>query len=144
MKAVESIVIPVNRESVFDVLRDPARYVEWVVGTNRFRGVDADWPAPGSRFRHTVGIPPFEVHDATEVRRIDPPSAVELYVMVRPFIEAVVDLRLDDLGFAGTRVTMSEHTVGGLAALAGPLNLPALSIRNRVALRRLARMVTRA
>lgn len=141
MKSVERIVIPARREEVFDVLRDASRYVEWVVGANRMRKVDADWPAPGSRFHHTVGIRPFELRDDTELRSLDPPSRVELRVRVRPFFEALVELELEDLGPRGTRVTMSEEPVGGLAALVGPLNLPALSLRNRLALRRLARLV---
>lgn len=141
MKSVERIVIPARREEVFDVLRDASRYVEWVVGANRMRKVDADWPAPGSRFHHTVGIRPFELRDDTELRSLDPPSRVELRVRVRPFFEALVELELEDLGPRGTRVTMTEEPVGGLAALVGPLNLPALSLRNRLALRRLARLV---
>lgn len=141
MKTIERIVIPASREAVFDVLADASRYVEWVVGANRLRRIDPEWPAPGSRFHHTVGIRPFELRDDTEIRDLQPPAHVELRVRVRPFFEALVELDLEDLGPRGTLVTMTEEPTGGLAALAGPLNLPALSLRNRLALRRLAKIV---
>jgi uncharacterized protein YndB with AHSA1/START domain len=140
MKAVETVVIAAGREDVFEVLCDAASYPEWVVGTNRLRDADPDWPAVGSRFHHAVGFRPFELRDSTQVRNVEAPSWVELHVKVRPLFEAIVDLRLEALGAESTRVIMTEHAVGGLAVLAGPLNVPALSIRNRLALRRLARI----
>lgn len=141
MKAVDSIDVGASRQRVFDVLCEPTSYLDWVVGSGRFRGVDAEWPAVGSRFHHTVGVWPFEVRDATELRHIEAPARIELRAMVRPFFEAVVEIRLDDVGYGRTRVTLTERPVGGLASYAGRLSLPALSLRNRLALRRLARVV---
>jgi hypothetical protein len=141
VKARDSIVVQASRHDVFEALCDPECYVRWVVGAGRLRGVDESWPAVGSRFHHTVGIPPFEVHDATELRRCEEPARIELRAMVRPFFEAGVDLRLDDVGYGRTRITMTEWPTGGLVGRAVWMGGPILSMRNRLALRRLQRIL---
>jgi hypothetical protein len=141
VKASDSIVVAASRERIFEVLCDPECYVRWVVGAGRLRGVDESWPSVGSRFHHTVGIPPFEVQDSTEVRRCEAPTHIELCAMVRPFFEAIVDLRLADVGYGRTRITMTERSTGGLMARTAWMAGPALSMRNRLALRRLEHIV---
>ena len=49
----------------------PARYGDWVVGSKRIRAADASWPAPGSRFHHTVGVGPLSLDDHTESLEAD-------------------------------------------------------------------------
>ena len=72
--------MPVPPEAVWDVLADPGNYGYWVVGSKVIRDADPDWPAPGSRFHHTVGFGPFTVSDHSEAieaerpHRITPPA----------------------------------------------------------------------
>ena len=46
-------------ERVFAVLADPRCYPEWVVGSKEIRAADPGFPAPGTRFHHTVGVGPL-------------------------------------------------------------------------------------
>ena len=55
--------MPVPPEAVWDVLAEPGSYGYWVVGSKAIRDADPDWPAPGSKFHHTIGFGPFTVAD---------------------------------------------------------------------------------
>jgi hypothetical protein len=144
VKARDSVVVPADRETAFAMLCDPECYVTWVVGASRVRQVDADWPAVGSCFHHTLGRWPFELHDVTEMRRCEAPDLIELQAMARPFFAARVMFRLEALDDSRTRVTMTERLNGGLFMVSAHLGRPALSLRNRLALRRFADLVTHA
>jgi uncharacterized protein YndB with AHSA1/START domain len=124
-------------EAVFDVLSDPASYAQWVVGSREVRNADEEWPRPGARFGHTVGMPPFTIKDDTKVLGCDPPQRLELLVRARPLPDAHVEMRLDPER-GGTRVTMIEDLAHPLLnRLAGPIVHFAISVRNRESLRRL-------
>ncbi len=135
-----AIQVDAPPERVFDVLSDPASYGEWVVGSKHVREADADWPRPGSRFHHTVGIGPINIKDHSEVESCDRPNRLVLRVKFRPAGTALVDLRLEaDSG--GTRVRMGEKPLGGPAArLYGKIADVAMHGRNRESLRRLKRL----
>jgi uncharacterized protein YndB with AHSA1/START domain len=60
-------------EQVFAVLSDPERYPGWVVGAADTIKFDDEFPAPGSSFRHRVGLGPFTLSDRTWVVELDPP-----------------------------------------------------------------------
>lgn len=126
-------------EAVFDVLRDPASYAIWVVGSKHIRGVDAGWPQPGSRLHHTVGWGPFARDDNTEVLEIDPPHHLLLKARVWPFGTADVEFTLRaDAG--GTDLRMIETPEDGPAArLHNAAMELALRARNLWSLRRLGR-----
>ena len=53
-------------EQVWSVLADGWSYAMWVVGASRIRAVDTNWPAPGSRIHHSVGVWPVVLSDHTE------------------------------------------------------------------------------
>jgi carbon monoxide dehydrogenase subunit G len=144
MKARDTVVVPADRETTFAMLCNPECYVTWVVGASRVRHVDADWPAAGSSFHHTLGHWPFELHDVTEMRRWEPPDVIELQAMARPFFAAQVQFRLEAVDDRRTRVTMTERLNGGLFMASASLGRPALSLRNRLALRRFASLVAQA
>jgi len=59
-------------EAVLAVLADGWSYATWVAGTARDRGVDADWPGPGSQIAHSAGIWPAVIDNTTISRAWDP------------------------------------------------------------------------
>lgn len=127
----------VSPAAVWDALADAGTYGEWVVGSKRIRAVDASWPAPGSRFHHTVGVGPLSVDDHTESLEADAPSLLRLRAKARPLGTAQVTLELapsDD----GTYVRMTENP-DGLSAVLGinPLVHLLTLVRNAESLRRL-------
>ena len=136
--ATNSITIDAPVSRVFAVLADGRRYAEWVVGAKRVRSVDEAWPAPGSKFHHTIGFGPFEIDDNSEVLAVDPDRCITLRVRARPAGEAHVTLTLQAAGGTRTHVEMEEHPVKGLARIiANPLLDTLLKARNAEALRRL-------
>lgn len=126
-------------ETVFDVLCDPAAYAMWVVGSKHIRGVDADWPQPGSRIHHTVGWGPFEDHDVTKVIELQRPHRLRLEARAWPFGTAEVDVTLTS-GGDGTTVRILETLLRGPAArFDNPAIQSGLYLRNLWSLRRLGR-----
>jgi uncharacterized protein YndB with AHSA1/START domain len=103
--------MPVPREAVWDALADPGGYGYWVVGSKAIRDADPDWPAPGSRFHHTIGVGPIKVSDHTESLEARPPELLRLRAKGRPLGTATVTLELSPRD-AGTLVRMSEHSDG--------------------------------
>lgn len=126
-------------EAVFEVLRDPASYLLWVVGSKHVRGVDAHWPEPGSKLHHTVGWGPFQDHDVTEVLEIDPPRHLRLEAAAWPFGTAVVDIALTpDRGGTDLRITETPSH-GPAVRFDNPVTQLAIHLRNTWGLQRLCR-----
>jgi len=130
-------------ERVYAVLADPRCYPEWVVGSKEIRAADPGFPAPGTRFHHSVGVGPLAVRDHTAVLASDPPRLLTLEAHARPFGSATVRLELEPRQ-AGTRVTMIEDPSGCTTPLK---YLPAMHLLTRVrnceSLRRLQALVER-
>jgi uncharacterized protein YndB with AHSA1/START domain len=103
--------IPAEPETVWRVLADPGSYAYWVVGSKRIRKADANWPAPGSRFHHTVGVGPLTVDDHTESLAADPPRRLVLRAKARPLGLAKVEIELEPER-GGTCVTLTENPTG--------------------------------
>lgn len=127
-----------SAEAVFEVLGDGWLYPSWVVGASRMRDVDADWPAPGSRLRHSVGTWPLLIDDTTSVREWDPPRRMALIARGWPIGEAGVTITVRPRGDECV-VEMREAAVSGPARLV-PRFLADLLIgwRNAETLHRLA------
>ena len=127
-------------EAVFDVLADPFSYEHWVVGSSDIRDVEGDWPDVGATFHHTQFVPRVGLKDTTSVLESEPPRRLLLCVRARPMVVGEVELILEPDG-SGTRVTMIETPVGGLA---GPIHNPVfdagLRLRNAESLRRLGKL----
>lgn len=139
--ARNEISIDAPREAVFEVLADPRSYASWVVGSREVRAADRQWPAAGSGFDHSVGMPPLVIKDETVVVRSRRPALLELRAKARPFPTARVEIRLTRER-DGTRVTMVEDPgMTLLNILAGPLGHAAIRIRNAESLRRLKALV---
>jgi uncharacterized protein YndB with AHSA1/START domain len=140
--ARNAITIDASPEDVFDALLEPESYAYWVVGSKEIRGVDADWPAVGSRFQHTQGAGPVEIRDYTEVEQCDPPRRLVLLARVRPATDARVQLNVRPSEGGGTEVEMIEEAIGAVAgSLPEFLTDPAITARNAESLRRLKQIV---
>ena len=99
--------MPVPAQAVWDALADAGGYGYWVPGSREIRDADPDWPQPGSRFHHTIGLGPFEVSDHTEALEARPPELLRMRAKTRPFGTATVTLELTARD-GGTEVRMSE------------------------------------
>lgn len=133
--------IPAPPSAVYDVLADPETYPDWLMGADHMRGVDEEFPKPGSRFQHSVGPGgPLTVDDETESLEADVDHHLALLVHVGLFHARVdFDLRRDTDG--GTTVSFSERPVG-LAAPLLPFLRPVLKGRNAASLVKLRELVT--
>lgn len=123
--------------AVLDVLADGWSYATWVVGTARIRAVDPQWPAPGSRIAHSVGLWPALLDDVTVARVWDPEVGIDLQARGWPAGEARVRVEVRPRP-GGCTVAISEDAVRGPGSLVPrPLRSAVLVPRNTEALRRL-------
>ena len=131
-------------DAVFDVLSDPWSYAYWVVGSSRTRGVEGDWPEPGSKFHHTQGFYGVGLKDSTESIAATRPRQLVMEVRFRPLMVGKVELRLRPRG-RGTHVTMIEYPVAGpIAKVHNPALDRAFLARNVESLRRLRKLAEAA
>ena len=101
-------------EAVWNALADPGGYAYWVVGSKLIRDADAAWPAPGSRFHHTIGVGPLTLSDHTLALEAEPPRRFKLRAKGRPLGTATVTLELTPHA-GGTLVRMTENPDGAFA-----------------------------
>jgi len=80
-------------QAVWDALADAGGYGYWVPGSRVIRDAEPGWPAPGSRFHHTIGVGPFEVSDDTTALEARPPELLRMRAKGRPIGTATVTLR---------------------------------------------------
>src|SRR4051812_38434234 len=109
--------MPVPPQAVWDALADPRGFGYWVVGSRTVRDADPDWPAPGSKFHHTVGLGPFEASDHTASVEAAPPRRLKLRAKVRPLGTASVTLDMTPKA-GGTVVRITENPDGVFRPLA--------------------------
>jgi uncharacterized protein YndB with AHSA1/START domain len=124
-------------EKVWATLADGWVYPTWVVGATRMRDVDPDWPSPGSKLHHSVGVWPLVINDFTESLAWVEGARLLLRAHGWPAGAAEVELTLEGHGDR-TEVAMREDAVAGPGRLVPPPIRQVLSvIRNREGLRRL-------
>jgi len=135
--AQNSIDIAAPPERVFAVLEDARYYGYWVVGARAIRGWDDDWPAVGSKFHHTQGIPPLTIKDHSIVEVNEKPKTFQLLAKARP--AGTFRVRLDlHPNATGTKVVMTETPGDRLTKLViEPLGHIAIHARNTASLERL-------
>ena len=137
------IFVSAAPDAVFDVLEDPYAYARWVVGTRRVRGVEAAWPALGSRFFHALGTAAGELHDSSMVLEWIRPERVSLEVRFRPTGVAKVDIDVA-AERSGSVVTIVESPIGGpISRLPWFITEPLLTLRNALSLQRLRHEIER-
>lgn len=135
--ARNTLLIDASPTAVFEVLSDPRAYADWVVGSREIRAADQRWPAPGTSFDHTVGVPPLTNTDSTSVTAAEPPKMLQLRARARPFPTARVTLEIEPEE-DGSRVVMNEEPVRRrLSVLMGPVGHGLIWVRNSESLRRL-------
>jgi uncharacterized protein YndB with AHSA1/START domain len=103
--------MPVPPEAVWDALADAGGYAYWVVGSSEIRDADPNWPQPGSRFHHTVGVGPLKISDHTESLEARRPDLLRIRAKARPLGTAKVTLTMTPQD-GGTRVRMTENPDG--------------------------------
>lgn len=139
--ATRDVAAPCER--VWEVLAQGWTYTQWVVGNTRTRAVDGDWPNPGASIRHSVGVWPLVINDATVVERSDPPHELVLRAHLGVLGAARITMRLHESP-TGCRVEMIEVPVGGpMALVPNSLALAAVYPRNQECLLRLAALAER-
>ena len=128
---------------MWDALADPRGYGYWVVGSKLIRDADPQWPAPGARFHHTIGVGPLEVRDHTESLDAQRPALLRLRAKGRPLGTATVTMRMEARN-GGTLVRMTE-TPDGLARVfdLNPLFVLLTKSRNAESLMRLEELALR-
>ena len=142
MTASTEVQIEAPASAVYATLMDAWSYSTWVKGTKRIRDVDADWPAPGSRFHHSVGVGPVATRDETRLVMAEKDRLVVLDVHIWPVGEATVRIELDEEEPGRTRVTLEEQFNEGPAAMTeGPWQQALIKLRNEWGLDQLKAMV---
>jgi hypothetical protein len=132
-------------QQVFDVLADGWGYAAWVVGTARVRAVDPEFPKPGARIHHSVGLWPALMSDRSQVLRVVPGREIELDVAIGPLGRGTVTVRLEPLPDGRCDVVLSEVVNGRLAGLVPEqVSDVVLAVRNRETLHRLIALAERA
>jgi uncharacterized protein YndB with AHSA1/START domain len=135
--------MPVPPEAIWDALADPGNYGYWVVGSKLIRDVEPGWPAPGTKFHHTIGFGPLKVSDHTVALESEPPRLLKLRAKGRPLMTATVTLELVPRQ-SGTLVRISERPDGVFAVFAlNPLVHIATKLRNSESLMRLEELALR-
>ena len=135
--SLNSVVMPVSPERVFEYLLDPDTYPRWLIGAETMRAVDDDWPAPGSRFHHRVGMWPVRIEDYSEIVELDPPRMLHLSVRASPIIRADVTFRCRGDDRESILIIEEEPVYRSLGNLARPVLDPATHVRNHGSLRKL-------
>lgn len=134
------VTIDAPRSEVWDALIDVRTYPAWLVGAQRIRTVDDDWPAPGTAFHHVVGFGPIKIADSTKAIAVEPQRRLELEVRARPAIVATVIFELRDSAGGRTDVSMEEHPIG-IYRLLAPVAAPITRARNAASLEQLEQRV---
>ena len=139
--ALRNILIEASPSEVWAVLSNGYSYADWVVGTRQIRSVDPTWPAEGSSLYYTVAIGPLTFNDFTTVRVAETEKHLELEAHASPFGSVRVSVQLLRWGDHCV-VIVDEHPLRGPAVfLRNPATDLALTLRNRLMLRRLASLV---
>ena len=139
--AQTEIEIAASPKEVFEYLEDCRTYETWLVGCKEIRSVESEWPEPGARFFHRVGVGPLTISDSTKVVSIDPFRELVLEARARPAGVAHVRFTLEQRGNV-TAVVINELPKRGLAAAAwNPAFEVLVHMRNKESLRRLKNYV---
>ncbi|CAL9315651.1 SRPBCC family protein [Streptomyces sp. NPDC052644] len=139
--AVRHHLIQSPPSAVWEVLSDPDKYAEWVVGTEETSPLFGTWPEVGATLRYSVALGPVRLEGSTVVRRLEPPNRLELEVRSGPAGTARVAIEIVPWG-EDTLVIVDEHPLRGPGArLHNALLESAIQLRHRRMLRRLAEVV---
>ena len=139
--ACASREIEASVHQVFVVLIDPWTYPKWLAGAADVRAVDDEWPGPGSKFHHRVGIGPLTIPDSSVLLDIDADRRLKLAVRARPLISAIVTFTLVGDGQRCVVSFEEEPTNRVIGNLVRPVLDPLTHLRNHQSLKRLAHLI---
>ncbi|MFD7541581.1 SRPBCC family protein [Streptomyces sp. NPDC059819] len=138
--AVRHRLIRKPPDDVWEVLSDPVRYGEWVVGPSQVTRTERQWPAVGATLHYEVKIGPATLRNRTVVRRCEPSRVLELEAHSGPLGTARIAMELRPWG-EHTLIIFDEHPLRGIGgALHNGLLDAAQQLRHRAMLRRLAQV----
>jgi uncharacterized protein YndB with AHSA1/START domain len=139
--ATREVDAPCDR--IWEVMAQGWTYTQWVVGNSRTRAVDPNWPEVGAAIKHSVGVWPLVIDDATVVERCEPPHELVLLAKLGPLGAARITMRLQETA-RGCRVEMIEVPAEGpMRLVPDQIALAAIYPRNRECLLRLAALAER-
>lgn len=138
--AIRHRLIKVAPEVVWDLLSDPNRYADWVVGTSSSRPVRGTWPQTGAAIRYEVHLGPVSLSNETTVRFRDPGARLELEAHAGILGTARIAIELRPWG-EYCLVIVDEHPLQGAGGKWHNFAFEALiHLRHRAMLGRLARL----
>lgn len=129
---------------VFSVIADPGTYPDWLLGASTIRRIDGNFPSPGARFHHAVGIRPFVLLDHSEVLDVEPDRSLTMHVKGRPLITARVTFRIVGDADDPERSVLSveeEPMIRSIGNVVRPALDPMTHFRNHRSLRRMEPLV---
>jgi hypothetical protein len=126
----------VKPAAVMDVITDGWLFGLWVVGASHIRSVDADWPRPGSKIHHAVGVWPALLKDHSEAKAYQPDGMLEMTARGWPLGEALVRIEVHEEE-GGSRIMLGERIVSGPGRFLGPVERLLVPPRNKESLSRL-------
>lgn len=137
--AINTTHVDASVETLYRILLDPYAYPRWVVGVREVRGVDPEWPRPGSSFHHTPVVK--QAKDRSEMIELETNQRVVLNAYLRPFGVARVTIELQPEA-RGTKVCLKEEPAEGTKMRGIKPVVDLLShLRNIESLRRLRKVV---
>lgn len=128
-------------EDVWSVIADPTTYPDWLLGASDIRDVDDNWPSPGAKFHHDVGVKPFVLPDHSQVVDVEPGRCLVLHVKARPFVTARVTFHIVGEGDGCVLTCEEEPMLRTIGNLLRPMMDPAIHLRNQRSLRSMDRLV---
>lgn len=128
-------------EDVWSVIVDPWTYPEWLLGASVMREVDENWPSPGSKFHHAVGVKPFVLPDHSQVLDIEPGRRLVLHVKARPLVTARVTFEIIGASEGCVLTCEEEPTLRTIGNIGRPLMDPMIHFRNHRSLRQMEQLV---
>jgi len=137
--ARNQIDVQATVDDIFDVLRDPYSYSDWVVGTKEIVDADESWPAVGSGFRFRVGAGPVGLHGTVRALDFDDGRRLRLETKSMPIGTIVITIEAHDLGEGRARVTLDESS-SAMPLLSSGFDVM-LHLRNYESLTRLRNLV---
>jgi uncharacterized protein YndB with AHSA1/START domain len=141
-----TVTVPVDPDRAFRLLEDPRSIRALVAGARRIRRFDSRWPEEGSAIHHSVGVPPLVLRDVTRVTECDPGRRLVLEARLHLLGRLTIEFDLaPESGGSQSKLTVSEHPVGGPISLPGVTGLVgvAIKLRNAELARRFARLVAK-
>jgi hypothetical protein len=99
--------------------------------------VDPDWPSPGSRIDHSLGLWPLLLQDHTQAVQFDPDGLLVLHAHIHVLGQMQIRLEVNPAP-EGCRVRFYERSMHGPVCALRPLEPVLLAARNRESLLRLS------